>query len=88
MQVFGVSSKTSFCLSKTNDTFLDQPMTVLERVRARHGQICMACALCSCDFDQPLDLACVETQIGDGSPADCEILKLEGLFDVRLKLTR
>ncbi|KAF8628901.1 hypothetical protein AX15_003682 [Amanita polypyramis BW_CC] len=26
---------------------------------------------------KPLDLACVETQIGDGSPADCEILKLD-----------
>lgn len=40
MQVFGVSPETCFCLSKTNDTFLDQPMTVLERVRA---QICVAC---------------------------------------------
>jgi hypothetical protein len=84
MQVFGVSPKTCFCLSKTNDTFLDQPMTVLERVRAQ-----ILCGLlCSCNLLQPLDLACVETQIGDGSPADCEILNLEGSFDVRLKLTR
>ena len=26
---------------------------------------------------QELDLACVETQIGDGSGADCEILELD-----------
>ncbi|KAF8348316.1 allantoicase [Amanita rubescens] len=39
-------------------------------------------------LERPLDLACVETQIGDGSPADCEILELESSFDVRLKLTR
>jgi hypothetical protein len=37
-------------------------------------------------FHQPLDLACVETQIGDGSPADCEILELDGSSDIRLKL--
>ena len=37
-------------------------------------------------FHQPLDLACVETQIGDGSPADCEILELDDSSDIRLKL--
>lgn len=26
---------------------------------------------------QPMDLACVETQIGDGSPLDCEIVTLD-----------
>ncbi|KAM6502037.1 allantoicase [Amanita muscaria] len=36
---------------------------------------------------KPLDLACVETQIGDGSVADCEILELEPLFGtIRLEL--
>jgi len=28
-------------------------------------------------LDKPLDLACVETQIGDGSKSDCEILELD-----------
>ncbi|TFK25169.1 allantoicase [Coprinopsis marcescibilis] len=28
-------------------------------------------------LDKPLDLACVETQIGDGSISDCEILELD-----------
>lgn len=26
---------------------------------------------------QPMDFTCVETQIGDGSKADCEILEIE-----------
>jgi allantoicase len=29
-------------------------------------------------LDKPMDLACVETQIGDGSTADCEIRELDG----------
>ena len=28
-------------------------------------------------LDKPLDLACIETQIGDGSLSDCEILELD-----------
>ncbi|KAK2464240.1 hypothetical protein APHAL10511_003697 [Amanita phalloides] len=34
---------------------------------------------------KPLDLACVETQIGDGSPADCDIVKLDASLQIRLK---
>ncbi|KZP34222.1 Allantoicase [Athelia psychrophila] len=33
-------------------------------------------------FDKPMDFTCVETQIGDGSKADCEILELEDLEDI------
>ena len=44
------------------------------------------CAQLSFFYYQPLDLACVETQIGDGSPADCEILELDDSSDIRLKL--
>lgn len=29
-----------------------------------------------------MDFTCVETQIGDGSKADCEILELEGPDDI------
>ena len=63
-------------------------MTVLGKVGPCHGQICAACTLCSTFFFfyQPLDLACVETQVGDGSPADCEILELDDSSDIRLKL--
>jgi hypothetical protein len=28
---------------------------------------------------QSLDLACVETQVGDGSRLDCEIVQVEGI---------
>ena len=84
MQAFGVRCKCYLGLFKTNKgTFSDQPMTVLGKVRPRHGQICAVCSTC---FHQPLNLACIETQIGDGSPADCEILELDGSSDIRLKL--
>jgi len=33
-----------------------------------------------------MDFACVETQIGDGSAHDCEILELDGANVVQLKL--
>jgi len=38
-------------------------------------------------FERPMDFACVETQIGGGEKADCEILDLdgsEGVFKVKL----
>ncbi|KAF6763100.1 allantoicase [Ephemerocybe angulata] len=35
-------------------------------------------------LDKPLDLACVETQIGDGSAADCEIVELAEVYRLRL----
>jgi len=39
------------------------------------------------DRFQGLDLACVETQIGDGSAADCEILGLDKRsIEYRLKI--
>jgi hypothetical protein len=47
-------------------------MTVLDKVR---GQALIRSV--DYPFLQPLDLACVETQIGDGSPADCEIVELD-----------
>ncbi|PPQ99434.1 hypothetical protein CVT24_005241 [Panaeolus cyanescens] len=36
-------------------------------------------------LDKPLDLACVETQIGDGSKLDCEILDLESIYILKLE---
>lgn len=33
-----------------------------------------------------MDFACVETQIGDGSACDCEILELDEANAVELKL--
>ncbi|KAL0956407.1 hypothetical protein HGRIS_002554 [Hohenbuehelia grisea] len=40
-------------------------------------------------LDKPLDMTCVETQIGDGSQADCEILELnQAEQNIRLKLPR
>ncbi|KAF7979860.1 hypothetical protein HWV62_40621 [Athelia sp. TMB] len=33
-------------------------------------------------FEKPMDFTCVETQIGDGSTADCEILELQGPEDI------
>lgn len=35
-------------------------------------------------LDKELDLACVETQIGDGSAADCEIVELAEVYRLRL----
>lgn len=52
----------------------DQPMTVLGKVRRGvlpHTGDSVA--------TQSLDLACVETQIGDGSGQDCEIVRVEGI---------
>ena len=47
-------------------------MTVLEKVCNKPCD-----AICPLTAPlQPLDLACVETQIGDGSPMDCEIVEL------------
>lgn len=37
-------------------------------------------------MQQPLDLACVETQIGDGNPMDCEIVELDSTCTILLKL--
>ena len=28
-------------------------------------------------MSQPMDFTCVETQVGDGAPIDCEIVSLE-----------
>ncbi len=58
-------------------TMADQPMTVLEKVRV----MCVLepMILTGCDKFQSLDLACVETQIGDGSGLDCEILEVKGI---------
>ena len=36
---------------------------------------------------QEMDFACVETQIGDGSIGDCEIIELADKDVVRLRLT-
>jgi len=37
-------------------------------------------------LEKPLDLACVETQIGDGNPMDCEIVELAPTCTIILKL--
>ncbi len=29
------------------------------------------------DYCQPMDLACVETQIGNGEAEDCEVIEVE-----------
>jgi hypothetical protein len=54
----------------------DQPMTVLDGVRfslKSSGWLLMF----ACYFDcQPMDLACVETQIGNGEAADCEVIEV------------
>ncbi|KAF7321678.1 putative allantoicase [Mycena kentingensis (nom. inval.)] len=48
-----------------------QPMTVLEKASANGPKPCEAN-----DFVKDMDFVCVETQIGDGSVADCEIIEL------------
>jgi allantoicase len=61
-----------------------QPMTVLGKV-SLYCDSTASMTLTSCP--QALDLACVETQIGDGSAADCEILELdtsEHVYKLRL----
>jgi len=35
-------------------------------------------------FNKPMDFTCVETQIGDDSKADCEIINLEGILKVKM----
>ncbi|KAF8813811.1 allantoicase [Phlegmacium glaucopus] len=37
-------------------------------------------------IEKPLDLACVETQIGGGNPMDCEIVELDSTCKILLKL--
>jgi hypothetical protein len=60
--------------------WIDQPMTVLDKVSRR--RLVMQSAHC---FPlQPLDLACVETQIGDGSLMDCEIVELASTIHLQL----
>jgi hypothetical protein len=57
----------------------DQPMTVFDRVSGmlglllRHNRLTTFYA-----HGQPMDFTCVETQIGNGSKADCEIVELNG----------
>jgi allantoicase len=61
-----------------------QPMTVLGKV-SLYCDSTASMTLTNCP--QALDLACVETQIGDGSAADCEILELdtsEHIYKLRL----
>jgi allantoicase len=39
----------------------------------------MGCLLTLVRYDlQPMDFACVETQIGNGDAADCEVIELRG----------
>jgi allantoicase len=35
-------------------------------------------------FGQPMDFTCVETQIGNGEKADCEILDLDSVIMLQL----
>lgn len=56
-----------------------QPMTVLNRV-----SLVADSYVPSSHPGQHLDLACIETQIGDGSAADCEIVELEQRIRLRL----
>ena len=37
-------------------------------------------------LDGPMDLACVETQIGNGDAADCEVIMLEEADRVLVKV--
>jgi hypothetical protein len=49
-------------------------MTVLDRVSQDHS-LRWSRGWLNCKI-QPMDLACVETQIGDGDAADCEVRDL------------
>ena len=72
IQAFGVSSTTFYAMPRADKGWIDQPMTVLDKV-SRTSVVMRSVHYL---LLQPLDLACVETQIGDGSPMDCEIVEL------------
>ena len=59
-------------MSRSDSGWIDQPMTVLDKVSRK------SLVMQSIHYFllQALDLACVETQIGDGSLMDCEIVEL------------
>lgn len=48
-------------------------MAVLEKVRLRVSSHVVFLLI----IPQPMDLTCVETQIGDGGKLDCEIVNLD-----------
>jgi hypothetical protein len=50
-------------------------MAVFDKVREIVDLVCTAWNL---TLQQPMSFTCVETQIGDGSQADCEIVELDG----------
>jgi hypothetical protein len=52
-------------------------MTVLGKVRFCHYSNQPSSALNLAQILQNMDFTCVETQIGNGDPADCEILELD-----------
>ena len=52
-------------------------MTVFDKVREIVDLECTAWILMS-PIEQPMSFTCVETQIGDRSQADCEIVELDG----------
>ena len=45
-------------------------------------RVCVFCPLVTSVIDvllfQPIDFTCVETQIGNGDPLDCEIIEFDG----------
>ena len=64
-----------------NHNATDQPMTVLDGVCIVHillsNQRILYKLMGFSFFNQVMDLACVETQIGNGDKADCEVIELE-----------
>jgi allantoicase len=65
-----------YTLQAVLNSHADQPMTVLDGVccslRLSGWLLIFVC----CFNCQPMDLACVETQIGNGETADCEVIKV------------
>jgi allantoicase len=58
----------------------DQPMTVLDGVRCSLRLPGWLLTFVCCFDCQPMDLACVETQIGNGEAADCEVIEVAGVI--------
>lgn len=69
-----------YAMPRSDSGWIDQPMTVLDKV----SKTCLVMESVHCIPLQSLDLACVETQIGDGSLMDCEIVELSCTIHLQL----